>query len=201
MEKIYLIGDTETAGLGPYKKAVEVAFMHIDPITLEVLEEWDSLIDPEIAIQKEAFEIHGISDEMVLHAPTMREYVKGELSGGINHVEIILIGHNVGFDLPLLEPTGNIVGTLCTLQMARDLVKDSANHKLQTLKAHFGLPDSAAHRAAGDVRTTYELLKVLLNMRGHTLEEAAKAAKTPPIPQRRVDRELAGRLHQLHAQA
>lgn len=173
---IYIIGDTETTGLGPNykdptappKRAVEVALMQIDPVTLENLGEGWSLIDPECEIHPKAAEVHGITAEMVADAPTIEEYL--ELSGGPLEGEITLIGYRVSFDLPLLRPFGNIVKTFDLLPLAQTLVRDSKDHKLQTMREYFNLPGGEAHRAIGDVYTTHQLLAKLLELSGRSLE-------------------------------
>ena len=172
VETIYLIGDTETAGLGDSKKTCELALMQIDPVTLEPLQRWQSLIDPEIPIQEGAYNIHGISNEMVADEPTMDEFIEHRLGGKFKQ-DIVLICHNVSFDLPLIQPIGNIVRTVCTLQLSRNLIKDSSNHKLQTLREYFNIPENQAHRAMADVEVTHALLRELIRLSGRTLENLA----------------------------
>lgn len=173
----FLIGDTETTGLGPNykdptappKKAVEVALMEIDPVTLESLGEQWSLIDPECDIHPAAAAVHGITLEDVADAPTIEEYIDIVMGGPLEG-EICLIGYRISFDLPLLRPFGNIVKTFDLLPLAQLFVRGTENHKLQTMREHFDLPGGEAHRAIGDVHTTHQLLKVLLGLSGRSLE-------------------------------
>jgi DNA polymerase III subunit epsilon len=167
-----IIGDTETTGLSGDRAACEVGLIEIDVETLEVVCEYTSLIDPEISIEAGATAIHGITDSQVLSAPTLPEWVAESLGGGLG--DVVLIGYRVGFDLPMLTGIGNIVQTFDVLPLAQQLVTDSKNHKLQTLKEHFGLPGGAAHRALGDCHTTLQLLRVLVSLSGRSLADHLK---------------------------
>lgn len=172
----FIIADTETTGLGPTykdphappKQACEVALMEIDPDTFEVIGEMDSIINPQCDIHPAAVEVHGITQKQADAAPTLAQYIQDTLGGPLDG-EIVLVGYRVAFDLPLLRPFGNIVKTFDLLPLAQNLVQDSENHKLQTLKEYFNLPGGAAHRAIGDVHTTYQLLKTLIPMTGRSL--------------------------------
>lgn len=156
----YIIGDTETTGLGPKRKACEVALLEIDA-DLNIVGEAESFINPERLIEASAIEIHGISNEAVADAPTLPQWIESAFGGPLDG-DICLIGYRVGFDKPLLEPVGNIVKTFDVLTMAQTMVSGVTDHKLQTMKEHFGLPGGPAHRAMGDVLTTYQLLSLLV---------------------------------------
>lgn len=173
---MFIIGDTETAGFGEYKKACEVALQVIDPNTLEPLQEYSSILNPECEIQESAAAIHGITQEMVEDEPTMDQFVEQRLGGKFT-TDIIIIAHNAPFDVPLLTPIGNIVGQICTLSWARRLITDTKDHKLQTLREHFGIPENNAHRALDDVHITRQVLQQLVKLSGKTLMQMALAAE------------------------
>ncbi len=167
----YFIGDTETTGVGPKARVCDIAFLEIDPGTLNMRSAHASLIDPEIPIPAEASAIHGISDEDVATAPTMEEFISRVLFERIEE-PCVLIAHNVKFDAPFFAPVMNVADQLCTLMMARELLPTGLeNHKLGTLAAHYGLPAGQAHRAMGDVLTVWALLRELLKASGRTLLE------------------------------
>jgi DNA polymerase III epsilon subunit-like protein len=169
----FVIADTETTGLnGP---ACEIALREICPDTLDVIGEIQSLIDPECEIEPGAEAIHGISQAMVADAPTLDEFisVKGYLDGAFDGRDIVLIAHNAPFDYKRLTRIGNIVSSVCTLFHARQMwPKDTVgDHKLGTLRAHFGFPVNEAHRAMADVATTHRLLKEILAGTNRTLRD------------------------------
>lgn len=181
-ELAFVIADTETTGLtGP---AIEIALREICPDTLETLGECQSLIDPgkEYPIEPGAQAVHGISDAMVADAPTLDEFltVPGYLDGRFDGRDIVLIAHNAQFDEKRLRRIGNIVSSICTLFHARQLIVDETpNHKLPTLREHFGFPANEAHRAMNDVATTHRLLRELMGRAGRrTLRDFYQTQET-----------------------
>lgn len=167
----WVIGDTETTGLtGP---ACEIALREICPDTLETLGEVQSLIDPECPIEPGAMAIHKITDEMVANAPTLAEFIStpGFLDGRFEGRQIVLIAHNASFDEKRLREIGDITASICTLFHSRQLVPEADNHKLQTLREHFGFPANEAHRAMADVATTHRLLREILGRTNRGLRE------------------------------
>src|ERR1700741_4806481 len=91
--KRFIIGDTETCGLGEDKNACQVGLLEIDPRTLEPIWEIESLIDPQWPISEGAAAMHGITNELVADEPTMDEFVQYRLGGPLKG-EITLIAHN-----------------------------------------------------------------------------------------------------------
>lgn len=170
----YLIADTETTGLPPAYRACEVAWVEIDPVTLESIHEVDQLIDPEIEIPAGATAIHGITNEMVANEPTMAEFKQLILGDRYAERDICIIAHNAVFDVPLVKDLFTVTNTVCTLTWARRLFPDAPNHKLVTLREHFGYPEGEAHRALADCHTTRRILRDLLAKRNMTLEQFAR---------------------------
>ena len=169
---LYIIADTETAGLGPEKKACEIALRLVDA-DLNTLQEWDSLVDPEIPINPAATLVNGITDDMVRTAPTADEFV-GHVLGKPFEEDICIIGHNVAFDLPLVQMIGNVTHMVCTLELARAYIKGPVNYKLQTLRAFFQIPENNAHRALGDVDVCHQILKKIVEITGRNVEQHAQ---------------------------
>lgn len=166
------IADCETTGLHN-AKAVEVAFVEVDPETLEIKQSWQSLIDPEIPITPGASNIHGIYDHHVLMAPTIEEFVSEILKGPLEG-EAVLIAHNVRFDRPFFEPILSIKQAFCTLAFVRRLFpsgppKGPENHKLGTMAQYLELQAGEAHRAMSDVLAVHQMLVKLLPGTGKTL--------------------------------
>lgn len=168
-EVAFVLADTETTGLtGP---ACEIALREICPDTLETIGEIQSLIDPECEIEPGAMAIHGITNEMVANEPTLEEFIEHRLGDAFEGRDIVLICHNATFDEKRLRTIGNITASICTLFHARQLVPEAPNHKLQTLREHFGFPVNEAHRAMADVATTHRLLKEILGRTNRGLRD------------------------------
>lgn len=165
----YVIGDSETTGLGPQAKAVELAWLEVDE-DFNILSEFSSLIDPGIPIEPGAMAIHGITAEMVSTVPTLEELLSEVLPGPFSG-STTLIAHNVKFDRRFFEPIFQIEKTFCSLALARFVFPEMPNHKLGTIKEYFKLEGGEAHRALGDVKTVHQFLKMALPMTGRSLHE------------------------------
>ena len=143
--------------------------MEIDPETLMIEAQWASLIDPEIPIEPEAQEIHGITAEMLQDGPTIEEFVEVVMGGRIEE-PCTLIAHNVQFDKKFFEPVMNVQATFCTLSLCRRVFPTEVeNHKLGTIREHLKLDGGEAHRALGDVLTVHQMLRAVLPTLGKTL--------------------------------
>lgn len=141
---------------------------------LNVVKEFHSLINPERPIEPGAFAVHGISNDDVKDSPTLAQI--RELTE-VNHV----VAHNASFDLRMLTGYINPGYSLCTLALARQYVKGTTNHKLETLQRELNLPPQKSHSALGDVHTTLDLLKVLVPLAGVGLETLFKRAAQPKL--------------------
>lgn len=181
--KRYIIGDTETCGLGDDKIACQVGLIEIDGTTLEPLWDIESLIDPQHPIGEFASGMHGITNEMVVDEPTMAEFIEHRLKGPLTG-SITLICHNVPFDKSMLLGIGGIDRTICTLAEARHSIPRGTlkvagpeNHKLATLAEYFGFKPDEAHKALADCYTTLNLLRYLVKTTGRTLDQLASVQK------------------------
>ena len=175
----FLISDTETVGLNPppapASGVVEVAYLELDMNTLEILDEGYSRVQPGCLIHPEASKVHGISDADVIHAPKLGEVYKFEDA-------VIHSGHNAPFDLKFLAGQyDNLIGSLCTLALARQYIHDSPNHKLGTLVDHLGLQKGQAHNALADCHMTRHLLIHIIEKSGRDLKAHIAAARKPKV--------------------
>jgi len=174
----YIIADTETIGLQPPPQpnsgVVQVAWVEICPSTIEELGEVNcELVNPGVPIHPEASKVHGIFDKDVKNKPTLEKVFNPK-------EPVVLICHNFLFDRKFLYPyIENLAGELCTLNLARLLVRGADNHKLQTLADYLNLEKGKAHDAGGDVATTHSLLKYLVKMSGRALPALVDAARVP----------------------
>ena len=175
----FLISDVESVGLhpppAPASGVVEVAYLELDMNTLEILDEGYSRVQPGCPIHPEASKVHGITDADVIHAPKLGEVYKFEDA-------VIHSGHSAAFDLKFLAGQyENLVGSLCTLALARQYIHDSPNHKLGTLVGHLGLPKGQAHNALADCHMTRHLLIHIIEKSGRDLKAHIAAARKPKV--------------------
>lgn len=87
--------DTETTGLAKDSEIIELTILDKSGTVL-----FDSLIKPTKSIDPKAIEIHGITDEMVVNAPTFNDLAETifRIMNGKN-----IVAHNVNFDRKRLE--------------------------------------------------------------------------------------------------
>ena len=156
--KDYYILDTETTGRDRSNdQIVELAWIKVQGG--EVVDQWDTLVNPGIPISPAASRVNGIYDADVVDAPTyeqIRPRVADELLGAV------VVGHNIQFDLRFIqrllkEQTGTIT-YLDTLTLSRSLFKDLKSHALAELCKSLELPVQSSHRALQDVEATHALL-------------------------------------------
>ena len=175
----FLICDVESTGLhpppAPASGVVEVAYLELDMNTLEILDEGYSRVQPGCLIHPEASKVHGITDADVIHAPKLGEVYKFEDA-------VIHSGHHSSFDLKFLAGQyDNLIGSLCTLALARQYIHDSPNHKLGTLVDHLGLQKGQAHNALADCHMTRHLLIHIIEKSGRDLKAHIAAARKPKV--------------------
>ncbi len=102
---------------------------------------------------------------MLRNAPKFYEVAKRivEITEGS-----ILVAHNAKFDYRILRTEFKRLGfdfskeTLCTVELAKDLIPDQPSYSLGKLTRSLGIPVSDRHRAAGDAQATVQLFKMLL---------------------------------------
>jgi DNA polymerase-3 subunit alpha (Gram-positive type) len=134
----------------------------------QVLDEFHTLVNPEMPIPPFITHLTGISNEMVADAPLFSDVVDGllEFIG-----DSILVAHNSGFDMRFLNfevgrvfPEYRVANPcLCTVQLSRKLLPDILNHKLKTVAEHYSIGLENHHRAAADAHATAHIFVNLLS--------------------------------------
>lgn len=156
MQIIYL--DTETTGFGKSDKILQIATMvHGDDCKTAIINTDGRESKPE------SIEIHGITNEMMEGQPLFSEYAEEMDLQSLFDAGILVI-HNADFDTRMLRQEGmDIPRYICTQKIAKDVVTDSKNHKLQTLREHFSINiEAKAHDAGGDVAVLKEVFVKLI---------------------------------------
>lgn len=153
-----VVFDLETTGLSPWQGAQVI---EIGAVTIQggkIIDEFQSLINPEVPIPKEVQNIHGITEAMLAGQPGPSEV----FSNFYQHIEgAVLVAHNAKFDLNFLRVEMANLGLgitnrwQCTLQMSRRLFPELPNYRLETVARFLSgdLPlDRIRHRALDDAR-------------------------------------------------
>ena len=164
-KEVFVCLDCETTGLDAVQdRIIEVAVVRF---TVDgILEEFETLVNPEYPISEDSQAIHHITADMVKDKPLIQDLLPKILNIIGDH---IIVGHGVGFDIQLLANAAarhNIPSNihlnrfLDTLRMARYYGQSPVN-SLEKLRSHFNIPAIGAHRAMGDVMVNVEVFKSL----------------------------------------
>lgn len=160
---IFII-DTETTGLKAGEDALcEVALIRWLPPNysgnLQKIE-WSSLVNPGRLIPKDAIDIHGITNDAVIGAPSFSE-IRSILHRMIP-CESLVLAHNMPFDSQFLQLDNRHLG--CTLRLARHIWPQAPSFKNKLLAEWLGIaiPEARLHRALNDAKLTAQIFHKIL---------------------------------------
>ncbi|MFG6148878.1 PolC-type DNA polymerase III [Halobacillus sp. B23F22_1] len=158
---VYVVFDVETTGLSAvYDKIIELAAVKIKDG--EIIDRFESFANPHQPLSQTTTDLTGITDDHVKDAPEIEEVLKDFYQWMDND---ILVAHNASFDMGFLNAgfqridIGKAVNPVIdTLELARFLVPELKNHRLNTLCKHFDIELTQHHRAIYDAEATGYLL-------------------------------------------
>ena len=188
---MYAIVDIETTG--GYAAANGITEISIQVFDGEkIVEQFETLINPNQVIPKYIQAFTGITNEMVQEAPCFEEVAEKIftiLQGNV------FVAHNVNFDYSFiknhLEFYGYTLNTkkLCTLRLARQIFPGLPSYSLGNLCQSLEIELINRHRAGGDAGATVTLFQKLLaqdskNFISSSLHRNSKEQVLPPnVPQ------------------
>ena len=161
---MYAILDIETTG-GQFNEEgiTEIAIYKFDGH--EVVDQFISLVNPEIPIQPFVVKLTGINNAMLISAPKFYEVAKRIIE---ITTDCVIVAHNAAFDYRILRTEFRRLGynfearTLCTVELSKKLLPEQPSHSLGKLVRALGIPMADRHRASGDALATIKLFKILL---------------------------------------
>ena len=161
----YIFIDTETTGCRPtIDRVIDIGFFHV--VDNEIINVWQQLINPEIAIPINIQRLTGIDDDMVADAPVFAD-IASELASMIKGK--IFVAHNARFDYAFIRNEMKRIGisfqakTLCTVKLSRKLFPQEQRHNLDAIAARFNLDVTTRHRALADADLLVQFFKHLPN--------------------------------------
>lgn len=160
----YAIIDIETTGGTPKSSKITEIAIYIHDGT-EVIDEYETLINPEIPIPPFITNLTGISDHMVSTAPKFFEVAKTIVEFT---KDCIFVAHNVGFDYGIVRIEFKALGFdyrrphLCTVRASRYVIPGHDSYSLGKLTRALGIELSGRHRAGGDALATAKLFTLLM---------------------------------------
>ena len=147
-----IVFDLETTGLSNRTcKIIEIGAVKIKDG--EVLDVFNTFVDPEEHISEEITRLTSITDEMVAGAPKEYDAVKAFLDFAGDRM---LIAHNANFDVGFIRVAAERCAFpftnsyLDTVGLSKYLNTDIKNHKLDTIAKYYNLEDFHHHRASDD---------------------------------------------------
>lgn len=162
--KTFVVVDIETTG---------VTFLSGDRITEvgavrikdgEIVDMFQTLVNPEVTISEKITELTGITNEMVKDAPTFDKII-GDLYKYCDGS--VIIAHNIEFDYNFIKYMSRTSGFVFknpgidTLALAKEVVPGLKNYKLNTVCKHFEI-EFLHHRALSDAHATAKMFLELI---------------------------------------
>jgi DNA polymerase-3 subunit epsilon len=189
----FVVIDTETSGAYPMSAELcEVAAIRVKGGKIEG--EYSSLIRPTQIMSEKIIGIHGITNEMVADAPDaaqiipkFHDFIQGA----------VVLAHHAPFDVGFLAWEFEKLGlelpqepALCTSLLSRQLIKESPNHKLQTLIGVLNLDRGQAHRALDDARACWGVAQICFQRAAKDAQSVANLERLREVQIKEIQWEL-----------
>jgi DNA polymerase-3 subunit epsilon len=193
---MYAIVDIETTGTYAAANGItEISIQIFDG--RDVLEKFQTLINPGQPIPRYIQAFTGITNEMVAPAPKFNEVAEK-----IYRLlyDKIFVAHNVNFDYSFIKASLTASGftfnskKLCTVRLSRKIFPGFPSYSLGNLCRSLGITINDRHRASGDAEATVEVFRRLLthDKEQHipkSLQRNSKEQTLPPnVPKEQFDK-------------
>ncbi len=153
-----VVFDIETTGLSVLNcKITEIGAVKIK--NGEVLDRFNTFVNPEVSIPEEIVKLTGITDEMVKGAPKVKDALEAFfafIGNGNGSPKPLLIAHNANFDIGFIRHFALEAGLpfdhpyLDTVALSRHIHPDLKKHTLDSIADYYKLGDFNHHRACDD---------------------------------------------------
>lgn len=162
-DQTYVVVDVETTGgRAGLHRLTEIGAVKLQGG--EIIEDWQSLLNPERSIPANITRLTGITQEMVSTAPLFNEIADSfsEFMG-----EAIFAAHNVNFDYGFISAEFRRLDRrfrhpkICTCASMRRLYPGYRSYGLKNLCRAFDIELTSHHRALCDAKAAAELLKLV----------------------------------------
>ncbi len=150
----YVVFDLETTGISVIRdRVVEISAVKV--LRGRIVDQFSTLVNPEMKIPFRASEVNHITDDMVKNAPVFERALDdfNTFAGGM-----VLTGHNIHtFDMKFIQRDAKAYwgkvfmnDYIDTLMLARQRLPQLTNYKLTDLAGHYSISAEGAHRALAD---------------------------------------------------
>lgn len=159
LDGTFVIVDIETTGLNPQSdQIIEIAACRVKE--RKIVDEFTTLVNPGVEIDKEIEELTGITNEMIKDSPNISVALKQFLEFC---KEDILVAHNAKFDMGFISKSLRdnyfdfMPDYIDTLALSRFLFPEMQCHKLSVLCRELEIENESQHRALGDANATAKM--------------------------------------------
>lgn len=182
----YVVFDLETTGFSPkFNKIIEIGAVKV--IEGKVVATFSQFVNPEVPIPVNIEKLTGINDRMVIDAPKIEDVLPQFLDFCKGSV---MVAHNADFDMSFILAQVQRQGiayhytAVDTVAMARLLMPQLGNFKLNNVAKHLGIKLDNHHRAVDDATATSEMfirfIEMLQEKEVTTLDQLNEMGKVSP---------------------
>ncbi|CAB4337590.1 unannotated protein [freshwater metagenome] len=167
VEVPFVVFDLETSGAAPSTGAAVTEIGAVKVLGGQIVGEFQSFVNPGHYLSDFITSLTGITDEMLIDAPTIDQVLPTFIEFIGPHSESVLVAHNSPFDMSFMKaaaiahsyewPDYSVIDTARVARYVLDR-DEVPNCKLSTLAPFFGSPTSPSHRALDDARATVDVL-------------------------------------------
>ncbi len=159
---VFSVVDVETTGVSArFNRVTEIGIITFRGD--EIINMYNSFINPGCPIPREITRITGISDKDVADAPSFDDVAR-EIYSQLENT--VIVGHNLAFDYQFLRAEFLRAGIqefnpmqICTLRLARRLYPQLKSKSLGNVAHHLQIFVARAHRALDDADITLKVFK------------------------------------------
>jgi len=176
----FVVVDVEATGAKtPPNRLIELGAYRIRQA--RIVDEFITLVNPELPIPRFVASLTGITNEMVKDAPMFAEVAPKWLEFVS---DAVLVAHNSPFDTSFLNheisrvyPGHRMVNShICTVKLCRRTLPGLANYRLDTIASHFSIDIFNRHRAGSDaLATAHIFIRLLAKLDEHGVRDLASA--------------------------
>ena len=164
LDTTYCVFDLETTGISHLtEKITEIGIIKIK--NGEVIDTFETFVNPEKPIPQEVVEVTHITDDMVKDAPTIDKIMPKVLEF---MKDSVLVAHNADFDIGYMKYNCEQLGLdfdfthIDTLRLAKAIYPEFSRYKLGFIADKLGIKVEVAHRALDDVKTLVAVFKEMI---------------------------------------
>lgn len=185
-ELVYTVFDTETTGLDPRggDEIISIGAVRIVNQRILQTDRFDQLVDPQRDVPWASVKVHGIQPGMLVGQPRITR-VLPDFHRFVQ--DTILVGHNIAFDMAMLEVKQEQTGVvfendmLDTMLLSTVIHPSHKDHSMEKIAERLGVEITGRHTAVGDAVATaalfLKMIPLLKAMGIQSLGEAINASR------------------------